>query len=462
MESKKLTAYELAADDLCSVMAFHEDEYSRIRFEYGLTAKMFPIGWHREFVSAVYSLREANQPIHDSLIKERCENAPLSWILQVLTLYDETRIGRVCQENARLVKAEGLRLGRIKLLEIAKEQIENGKDSETVARQLTDLLGSMGNEGLSQNVRTTDHARLNRKAREMPQNTGSELTGLSWWDNEAIRYEKGQIWWIAGAYKSRKTSLALNLALSAALQGISVGILSKEMRQDRVQSITEAMLAVGHLAKHKLIGKTYEYNGHSIQFDWISGKWIRTSGKAYQHAHPARVSALEWAFQTYEALPMRVYDASPEHGGLSDFNSIQRIISRDIQHDKGALFFVDYFQLFAESSYEEIANLAKSLQAFAQKRGITLVMLAQRNEDAIKGGESYSAGIKGGGDASATADYLFITRYKEDSTDLNAENVLDLQIKHAREDASGGAMRRKLPIHPQSGLLFDMNWIERI
>lgn len=461
MEAKAPTAYEIASDDLLSVMALNEDEYTRIRFEYGLTEKMFPMGWHREMAAAVYALRESGQPVHDSLIKERCPNAPLNWILQVLTLYDETRTNGVAKENARLVKNEGLRLGTLRLLEIAKEQLESGKSRETVSDNLINLLSSIGSGGLVQNVRASEHAALNRKARELPRNNASPLTGLQWWDESQIRYEAGQIWWIAGAYKSRKTTLAFNLALAAALDGQSVGILSKEMGQDRVQSIIEAMLAVGHLGQNGLIGKTYQQNGHEIQFDWISGKWIRNIGLGYKHGHPMRVQALEWAFETYQNLPLRVYDASPERGGLSDMASIQRVISRDMQHDKGTIFFVDFFQLFADSSYEEIANLAKQLQAFASKKKITLVMLAQRNEDSIKGGESYSAGIKGGGDASATADYLFITRYKESEEDGLADNFLDLQIKHAREDAAGSKLRRKLKIHPQSGLIYDFNWLSK-
>lgn len=457
------SAYEIAADDLCAVMAMNDTEYAAIRFEYGLTEKMFPMGWHREFVTAVYSLRENGQPVHDSLIKERCPNAPLSWILQVLTLYDDTRTGAVCRENARLVKHEGLLIGAIRLLDFAKAQMETTKDRETVTARLVDLLQSIGNGGEINGVRMLDHAEKNREKRERKQNN-APLTGMKWWDESDIRYEAGQIWWIAGAYKSRKTSLALNLFLAAALQGISCAMLSKEMAQDRVQSIIEAMLAVGYLKSQGLVGREYEQNGHYLQMDWISGKWLRNNGKGYKYGHPERVKAIEWAFNSYENLPARIYDATPEHGGLVDFNSIQRVINRDIQHYGGKIFFVDYFQLFApDSTYEEIAKLAKSLQTLAQKKGITLVMLAQRNEDSIKsGGNSYSVGIKGGGDASATADYLFVTRYKENSEDENAENFLDLQIKHAREDAAGGANRRNMPIHPQSGLIFDFDWIERI
>lgn len=456
VQSEPKTAYEIAADDLCAVMASNEDEYNRIRFEYGITPKMMPIGYHQEFCVAVYALRESNQPVHDSLIKERCKEASLSWILQVLTLHDETRLGHVAKENARIVKTEGLKLGTIRLLELARQQIESGKDRETVASRLSDLLASIGNEGVIQNVRASEHADKNRAEREKPRNNQAPPTGLAWWDESSIAYEKGQIWWIAGAYKSRKTSIAFNLALSACLRGVSVGFLSKEMGQDRVQSIMEAQLAVAWLHQHKLTGKHYEKDGQQIGFDWISGKSLRNIGIGYKYGHPMRVQALEAAFMAYRGLSLRVYDASPYHGALSDMASLERLISRDIQHDGGSLFFVDYFQLFTGSSYEEIANLAKQLQAFAQKKQITIVMLAQRNEDSIKGGESYSAGIKGGGDASATADYLFISRYKE--TDGLGDNVLDLQIKHAREDASGGAMRRKLAIHPQSGLLFDMDF----
>jgi replicative DNA helicase len=453
------SAIDIAADDLCAVIAMNDAEYSKIRFEYGIVPKLMPSQWHTEFCQAVYNLRENGHPVHDALVQERCQTAPLSWILQIMTLYDDTRIGIVAKENARIVREDGLKRGTLRLLEIAQQQITEGKDRETVAQRLSDLLASIGNVGDMRNVRASDHADMNRAKRETPRENGAMPTGLGWWDESSIQYEHGQIWWIAGAYKSRKTSLALNLALSAAMRG-SVGILSKEMPQDRIQSIMEAMLAVSYLKRMDLVGKSYaSKNGTYMQYDWISGKSIRQSGATWRGFNSERANALEYAFETYKSLNLRVYDASSEHGGLDDFASLQRVISRDCQHDKGKLFFVDYFQLFAGASYEEIANLAKQLQTFARKMNITLVMLAQRNEDSIKGGgNSYSAGIKGGGDASATADYLFITRYKEAETDT--EHELDLQIKHAREDASGGALRRNMPIHPQSGLIFDMDFVK--
>lgn len=459
--AKPKSAYDIAADDLCAVMASSDEEYTRIRFEYGITPKMMPTRWHEEFSQAVYSLRESNTPVHDTTIKERCAEAPLSWILQVMTLADDTRVGKVARENARIVHKEGLQKGTLKLLQIAQEQIASGKPREQVTANLVNMLQTIGNGGGITDVRTLDHADKNRAQREKNQDEkGTPLTGLGFWDAQNIRYEPSQIWWIAGAYKSRKTTLAFNLALQAALNGMSVGMLSKEMSQDRVQSIFEAMLAIGYLLKNNLYSQVFTTpSGTTANLNWISGKFIRTVGANYKRLHPKQVEALDWAFAEYKKLNMRVYDAMPEHGGLSNFASIQRVIGRDMQHDKGKLFFVDYYQLFAESDkYEDVSNLAMQLQDLARSKGITLVILAQRNEESIKGGsKSYSAGVKGGGTASATADYLFITRYKEDET--LGDNFLDLEIKHAREDASGSATRAKLPIHPQSGLLLGtMAW----
>ena len=74
-------------------------------------------------------------------------------------------------------------------------------------------------------------------------------------------------------------------------------------------------------------------------------------------------------------------------------------------------------------------------------------MLAQKNEEGVKGRGGYSANVKGGGDASAAADFLFVPSFDEDIPGL-----LDVTLKHSRHTKTGFGQHH---IEPNSGLMID-------
>jgi replicative DNA helicase len=464
INQKQPSAYDVAADDICAVLVGNELEYNRVRFEYGITPHMMPEGAHQKFVQAVYYLRENQQPVTDAAIMARCEGVSLAWILDRIVLYDESRIGQVTRHNSGIVREEGLKRGTQRLLAIAQNQINTGEKSrETIVNQLIDLLGSIGLSGAITDVRADQHGKKNREER-LKKSLNIQSTGLSWLDELGASWERKQIWWIAGAHKSRKTTLALNLAIGAALQGQRPAILSKEMPQERVQAMIEAMLATAYLYRKGYVGQCYEYNGKQIGFDWISGKWLIDVGGAYKNSHPMRREAIEFAYETYDKLPLRVYDTANEHGGLTDVGSIKRVISRDTTHEGGDLFMVDYFQLFGSGDggyFDQMSSLARDLQDFTRTKNVTLITLAQKNESSISGVESYSPGIKGGGDAAQTADYLMTTTYK-DGDEAQSDSQLVVQMKLSRYTAGGNGVKTALDIHAKSGLIYAQKWVREL
>ena len=128
------------------------------------------------------------------------------------------------------------------------------------------------------------------------------------------------------------------------------------------------------------------------------------------------------------------------------------------------VLFVDYMQLCdapGKSEHEQTAYLAKSFQKLALREDITAVVLAQKNEDSIKNGvKSYSPGVKGGGDAAATADFMLVTSYKQD--DAQNDKQLKVKMQLSRHGVGGNDTENIFDIHPASGLFLESSWIAHI
>lgn len=488
LAEKVRTSYEIAADDLIAVMLNDRAEYQRIRFEYGLLPAFMPEGYHRKLTEALYYLYENEKPIHDTIILERVPELSLNWLAQRWTLYDDTRTGAITRENAHIVKDEGILQGTRRLLQMADSQLaEKGAGSRLeVVRNLTSLLTTIGTDSQIKDVTASAHAKKNRLADR--ESRDASPIGIPYLDTLTNGYEFGHIWWIGGAYKGRKTTLGLNLALSTALKrknGATVmnpAILSGEMEQGRVQRQLEAMLAIGYIKKRGFYGQVFRnQNGKQVGYDWIDASLIKNMNKKYAHLEDKerfesycqalgtiRGQALFWAQATYEELPLRVYDSTPEHGNLTTFEALDMAINMDIANYGGNWFIGDYLQLFKIEGrpnaeiFERISAMSMALQFKAKQKKILIMMLAQLNENAIKGGdESQSAGVKGGGDPAQTADYFLRTSYNDGKLSTN-ESELYMQMKLSRHGASGRDAARVLDIHAKSGLILESDWIEGI
>lgn len=455
------SVWEIAADDVLSVVIASHECYDIARHEYGLTPMHLPEGAHREAFYAVCYLYDHGLPVVDTTILERCQHVTLTWVVQRIALYDTTRTGDVFRANVQLVKREGLAVGTRRLLQIAEQQISGGKDRELVVTQLMDALTNIGLDKTVKSVRASEHGPVNVQKRLSGTQPGIS-TGIGWLDEITNGFEPKHIWWLVGAYKSRKTTLALNMAASAALRNQSVAILSKEMPQKRVQDQITSMLAVSWLERQGQYDATVTTKqGKIVPLNWISPRWLNAIGAKYGELSPIKKTAIDYADSVYAKLPLRIYDAESEHGGLNDLASIERVISRDMNTDGGKLFFIDYLQLFdapGGTIFDKISTLARTLQDIAKRKDITLCVLAQRNEENIKQAEeSYSPGVKGGGDPAATADYLLTTRYNADGENSNPAK-LTVQMKLSRHGPGGSGVKQVFDIHPDSGLILGQHW----
>ncbi len=457
------TPYELAADDVISVLLNEETAFDTASYELGLLPAHMPTPQHKVAYEVISELRMNKQPVHDTIVMDKAGGAvKLDWISQVFALYDATRTGDVFRENVKIVKDHGIRLGVQRVLNTASTQLADGrKTASTIISQLMDILPSVQ---MDTAIKGETAVEIGQDFIAMMNSEPSPLlsTGLSWVDEISGGFDRKHLWWIAGAYKQRKSTLMLAFALNTVMQGASIAILSREMPRKRVAAQMVAMLAVAYLVREGFYGVM---DKNMIPISNISANSLQKAGKNYRRWHPTKVKAVDYGIAEWMKFQklLRIYDSTEGGGSLSDWSSLQKTVKRDKALYGLDVLYVDYMQLFSApgtSSYEQTAFISKNLQKMTIREDITTVVVAQKNEDSIKEGQkSYSPGIKGGGDAAASADFLLVTSYKqgEDSD----ETKLKARMQLSRHGIGGADVEHTFEIHPASGLFLESDWIQK-
>lgn len=458
------STWELAADDVLSVCMAEPQACADARYTYGLRPAHLPEP-HRTALQAIYAVYDSGEVVHDTTILAQAGGAfDVMWISQRIGLYDALR-SSAFKSNVKLVMEEGIRQGTIRLLDIAKTQIQTGKERGQVMDNLYHVLSGLNTGKQITNENSAAHGSVYRQRLNMAAKP-IRSTGNQWIDGLTEGIQPATLWWIVAAYKQRKTTLILNLLLGMAILGENIGFLSGEMKQEQVYWQLIAMLATVHLCKRGLYEQTYKaQNGQDISLNWISGTSLRNAHDSYKSWHPDKVKAINWALDFYESLTFRIYDASDTIGGLNDLDSIRRVIGFDMARHGGKVYFGDYIQLFdapGAGMYDKESLKARSLQQMSRKEGITMIWTAQLNEESVKSGgtNSYSPGVSGGGAVAQTADYMLKTRYKQDEN--SSERELTVQMQLSRYSAGGTDIKETFNIHPNSGLILQQAWIDKV
>lgn len=466
--------WELAADDLVSVLL--NDQYGRERIIYDLNVMPahMPSIRHRRLYEAVRDCMAAGEPIHDTTIREKCGTVvPLDWLAQCAALYDPSRLGAL-DSNARIVRKHGMNAGTRNILKLADDELVNGKGHDAVIPRLMTALTALD----SSNAVTGETA--DAMAGEFSDLMNGEppvllSSGLRWLDQLSGGFDRGHIWWLAAPYKSRKSTVMLNIALGMLMTWFtlgcageppSIGIGSAEMPRRRINAQLIAMLSVAYIRQRHWWQERFMLGATAFPLHMISADALLKARSGYRGWDRRRVEAIDYGISQFREFgrALRVYDRTPDGGSLTDLKQLFTVMRRD-KHLYGTnVFFVDYLQLFKSPDaklFDFVSSAALELQKFAAVEGITLVVLAQQNEETIRSGTTYSAGIKGGGDPAATADYLLTSLYK--SGELASDDTkIELTMKLSRHGTGGGDTKRALDIHPASGLLLDCDWIGRI
>ena len=197
---KTPSAWELAADDVIAVGLVMPGELDRVRFEAGLRADHMPTPAHRAALQALYELRDENKPAHDTLVMDRAGGAVAAeWLAQRVMLFDETRIGAVLLENARMCVQQAARKTKTAALRAAAQRLSQNDDMEIVINDVVNALLAESDTAIERET-AGEHGRDFRAYMDAePEKFTS--TGIPWIDalTGGIAAD-GRLWWIGGAY----------------------------------------------------------------------------------------------------------------------------------------------------------------------------------------------------------------------------------------------------------------------
>ena len=263
-------------------------------------------------------------------------------------------------------------------------------------------------------------------------------TGMGWFDEITGGLWTGMNCWMAAAYKSGKSSLMRNLVLAALGAGHAVDVYCAEGSREMFTLDCQAMIAT------RLLCERGERDKKQLRLSGLFIKRVWRSREAVLRKE--EWEALEEARTEWEGYNARVWDTSD---GIRNLGTLRHRVQKS-KFDHGSLIhWCDYSQLFGSGRtlYERQSAVALAVQEIATDEDVMMGMLTQRNEAAIGGGNTYSAGVKGGGDASAAADFLLMPKI-----DLEVPGFLDVKLKFSRHTAMG---QGRHAINPSSGLILD-------
>ena len=237
---------------------------------------------------------------------------------------------------------------------------------------------------------------------------------------------QGHNYWISGAYKSGKTTVARNIALNMLEHGHFVSFIIAESSRDMLLMDFLSMILNKKLMKDNPAYKP-RFNG-LLLFNAIG-----TFNDDKAVFSDVEYQALQFAYETMEKFNLFMWDTRDGITNLSRFNAL---ITNVIAETGCRVFFADHSQLFGNpdrTMFERQSATARFTQDAAIQHQISFWMLSQLNEEQLKGknksGESI--GVRGGGDAAAAAEIMLKCKIDEDT------NSIDVNIAHTRRSGKG-------------------------
>lgn len=329
--------------------------------------------------------------------------------------------------------------------ELAKKFLEESLTTDNIERAINAASTELSGALVERTNRNSGAFAIGESAWDLVENfNGNGVpTGLKWFDRLTGGLWFGMNYWIAAAYKSGKTTLMRNCMLAAARDGHPVAGYCAENSREMFTLACIAMLATEYQIDRKTPITNCRLSAIRILMNWKRNR---------RSFRPDETEAIEWARDEWSRLPIRLYDSSD---GIRDMATFQYLIKKDKIEYGVKVVWGDYSQLFGGSRgtlFERQSHVALKVQDIATVEKIAFCMLAQKNEAGIQaGGDGYSANIKGGGDATAAADFLLIPTIDQET------KTMKISLKHSRHTPSGAAEQHL--IAPSSGLILD-KWFE--
>ena len=266
-------------------------------------------------------------------------------------------------------------------------------------------------------------------------------TGLQWFDDLTGGIWPGFNYWIVGAYKKGKTTLMRNMILNIAESGVPCDAYCAEGSREMFALDCQAMIAT------RLLCERGERTPRNLR---LSGLFLRRVWrKRAAILRREELEAINEAREIWNGLNVRVWDTVD---GIRNLATLRHRVQQSKCEYGSFVHWLDYSQLFGEGKtlFERQSKTALAAQEIAQSQGVAVCILAQRNEASISGSDGYSVGVKGGGDASAAADFLLVP-----DIDHELESVFHVKLKHSRHTGLGQGQHT---INGSSGLILD-RWL---
>lgn len=266
------------------------------------------------------------------------------------------------------------------------------------------------------------------------------MTGLGWLDDITGGLWPGWNVWLAGAYKSGKTTLMRNFILCALDQGYGVDAHCAEGTREMFTLDCQAMIATRLLCERGIrrLDKL-RLSGLFLLRVWRDRLPVLTKNE---------LEAVNDAREIWEGYNVRVWDT---RDGIRNLTTLRhRVRQSNLEHGS-VMHWADYSQLFASDQggtlYERQSATSLAVEEIAVEAGVVFGMLTQRNEAAIRDGSGYSPGVKGGGDAAAAADLMLLPMI-----DHEIKDRMKITLKHGRHVGIGEGSHI---INVSSGLIVD-------
>lgn len=452
-------AWASVAEDVLSILIAESFRSERAHAhmdragEIGLLPEHFPEGLARQLYIAALQLSSERHPMTFAALAAKLGDALSEQrYYELQAIADETRMGRAFEVNVQTLIDTGNRRRMQAELRQAMSDIDDGRDIDTIVNGLVATSSRLSGHPVEAETASEAVDEFEQLMNDDPPNIVP--TGIDFVDAVTFGFVPGRLWYLAGPYKSRKTTLAMNMMLSAIDAGQSVAFLSLENIRATVVANFVAMLATRSLIREGVF-----YAPEAPEFG-ISGASLMAARSAHKLWSDGRRKAIVAGINQFRSFgnALRIYDSTERGGRLYDVDSIARIIHLDKRVHNGTLYFIDHLHLIAPPAQTQGANAiehnSRRLQHLSRSFAndpITIVALAQLNEATVKGELGYTSGIKGSGQPNADCDVMLITRPVALEGDQFANDHISLRVKFNRWGSMGD--QRNVYFDPPSGLM---------
>jgi replicative DNA helicase len=335
------------------------------------------------------------------------------------------------RQNAKLIRRAAFRRNGYQAVAQASRVFLDIELDETQIQQRVSQTIEQSFDGVT--YRSSDLASIEAEEQKRlanPRGNDGIPCGVRWLDDLTGGFQQAENWVISGAYKARKTTVALNMMLAAAKSGAGVAMFTNG---DSTRDATYRKLLAMEMTLR--MGVRPEFRSE------VSARTLQHPLGNFEYAK-LRTESSEFL----KTLRIRLYDGRDMIGNLAETG---RIMRRDALLHGIQVFFYDYAQTIVHGTgdYEKVTYYAAWAQNITGELGVPMVTLSQKSEESIKGNlaGSYSPGAKGGGALPAMANVFLETAY--------VEPMVSIEVKLARDCKAGEKIQHR--VAPASGLILD-------